>query len=528
MLFFLIASASMIAPAPLVKTQAPPVVFEIELPDFDIPPSSSPELTIPSSNVNRVFVHILRPVADGIDYSAIRTSVNGEASATIAETLSGSRGKLVKIELKRLPGFEFVTGKNTVEVWAQNRRGRVYYASFVLRTATGNRNENFTYQVEQSVENKGTVPPELLLLEPERAIEFFGSRKSLVVRISGVATAATSIKRVSLDGRTLPLKMGAQVTLRTLGLANEDKRVAFETSVTVASNSPPLIVEAEDQTGSRTRLSIPVLARSVEHLASFTGRKYALVVGISKYRNNVQGIPDLKYADIDARSMYQFLQRPSGGGFSVNDMLLLTNEDATIARLRQALTSFVNKASPDDLLLIFIAGHGDADPTEPRNLYILAHDTSITNMPETALAMPDLRQYVERNVRAKRVVLLVDTCHSAGLSTEITRALANNLTNLYLEKLLYSEEGRAIITSSDVNEVSRESPKWGQGHGVFTYYVLEGLKGKADSNEDRLVSVGELFRFVRQQVRLDTEFKQNPRMLVGANENVALAARVQN
>ena len=53
--------------------------------------------------------------------------------------------------------------------------------------------------------------------------------------------------------------------------------------------------------------------------------------------------------------------------------------------------------------------------------------------------------------------------------------------------------------------------------------MLEGLKGKADSNEDRLVSVGELFRFVRQKVRLDTEFKQNPRMLVGANENLALA-----
>jgi uncharacterized caspase-like protein len=95
--------------------------------------------------------------------------------------------------------------------------------------------------------------------------------------------------------------------------------------------------------------------------------------------------------------------------------------------------------------------------------------------------------------------------------------------NLYFEKLLYQEEGRAIITSSDVNEFSRESERWGAGHGVFTYYILEGLKGKANVNEDQLVSVGELFRFVRQKVRLDTEFKQNPRMLVGANENLALS-----
>jgi uncharacterized caspase-like protein len=97
-----------------------------------------------------------------------------------------------------------------------------------------------------------------------------------------------------------------------------------------------------------------------------------------------------------------------------------------------------------------------------------------------------------------------------------------------LEKLLYQQEGRAIITSSDVNEPSRESQKWGNGHGVFTYYVLEALKGSADTNRDQLVSVGELFRYVRQKVRLDTEFQQNPRMLVGDNENLALAvARAQ-
>jgi uncharacterized caspase-like protein len=122
----------------------------------------------------------------------------------------------------------------------------------------------------------------------------------------------------------------------------------------------------------------------------------------------------------------------------------------------------------------------------------------------------------------------MDACHSAGLSTEGTRDVANNLANLYLEKLLYQQEGRAIITSSDVNEPSRESRKWGNGHGVFTYYVLEGLKGSADSNSDRLVSVGELFRYVRQKVRLDTDFQQNPRMLVGDNENIALSvARAQ-
>jgi uncharacterized caspase-like protein len=226
---------------------------------------------------------------------------------------------------------------------------------------------------------------------------------------------------------------------------------------------------------------------------------------------------------VDAKSIYEFLQQPAAGSFARENMLLLSNEDATLASIRNALTDFVARASTNDLLLIFFAGHGAPDQLAPQNLYVIAHDTNVENMPKTALAMPDLLRYVEQNIKSKRVVLIMDACHSAGLSIDETRDLPNNLANQYLEKLLYQEEGRAIITSSDVNEKSLESKKWGNGHGVFTYYVLEGLKGRADSNQDRLVSVGELFRYVRQNVRLDTNFVQNPRMLTGANENLALA-----
>lgn len=144
-------------------------------------------------------------------------------------------------------------------------------------------------------------------------------------------------------------------------------------------------------------------------------------------------------------------------------------------------------------------------------------------MPQTALAMPDLRRYVEQNVRSKRLILLVDACHSAGLSTTGTRDLANNLTNRYLQDLLYQTQGRAIITSSDVNETSQEDSKWGNGHGVFTYYLLEGLRGNADTNEDHFVTVGELFRYVRHNVFSATERQQNPQMLLGDNESIALS-----
>jgi hypothetical protein len=511
---------------PLTPSQpgTPPIVFELELPDLQISPSSRTELVVPSANVNEVLVHILKPVADNIDYSSIRTSINGEAAGTISEIVSGLRGKIVKIRLKSQPGYEFVTGRNTVEVWAQNRRGRMYYASFVLKTATTNWNEDFTYEVQQTPEQKSTVPPQVVLLEPERSIELPPTIKSMVVRIHGIATGSTAIKRVTVDGKNVQLRAGQQMRTRQLTrLANAERSVAFETSVVISLTKTQIIIEAEDMAGSLARVSIPVFTRSPETMTRVNGRKYALVIGISQYKNNLRGIRNLEYADVDARSIYNFLQQPEAGRFSRDDMLILANEQATIAQIRQALTSFISKPSANDLLLIFIAGHGAPDPSAPHNLYVIAHDTTVSDMAGTALSMSELRRYIEQNIKCKRVILLLDTCHSAGLSTEATRDVGNNLANLYLEKLLYQEEGRAIITSSDVNELSHESERWGNGHGVFTYYLLQGLNGSADTDRDRLVSVGELFRYVRQKVRLDTEFQQNPRMLIGDSENLALA-----
>ena len=341
------------------------------------------------------------------------------------------------------------------------------------------------------------------------------------VRISGIATADNGITRVSVDGKDVPLKPESKVRQLT---RISGRSVGFETTITITANANRIVVEAEDRLGSRTQVWIPVNVAESKAVTPVR-EKYALIIGISRYRNNSRGVPNLDYADVDARSLYDFLQQPTAGGFARENMLLLANEDATLAKIRNALTSFVARASENDLLLIFFAGHGAPDPHAQQNLYVIAHDTSVDAMSQTALAMPELRRYVEQNVRSKRLLLLLDACHSAGLSTEGTRDLGNNLTNQYFENLLFQEHGRAIITSSNVNEKSRESARWGNGHGVFTYYLLEGLRGNADTNEDHFVTVGELFRYVRQNVRTDTGLQQNPRMLLGDNENLAISVR---
>ncbi|MEN3326595.1 MAG: hypothetical protein V7638_1402 [Acidobacteriota bacterium] len=505
------------------RSEGPPAVFELELPDFQVQPSSQPEITISSPNVNQVFIHVLKPAADNIDYGAITTNINGRASAPIAEVVAGVRGKIVKLDLKRLPGYQFINGRNTIEIWAQNRRGRMFYSSFVVKTATQEWNNEFTYRVEQAPGAKNEIPPQIILMEPQRAVEFPRAISNLNVLIKGIVTTTSDILRVSVDGKDIRFKVLAEESTRQLTrLSDSERSVAFETTSRIRATAPYVVVEAEDKLGSRMQVLVPVFTRK-PGATPVNGQKFALIIGISRYKNNLKGIPNLKYADQDATAMYEFFQKRTGGGFTRENMLLLQNEQATTANIREALTHFITRASENDLLLIFFAGHGAPDPFYPQNLYVITYDTSVEAMEQTAFAMASLRKFVEQNVRSKRVVLLFDACHSAGLSSEGTRDLPNNLANLYLQNLLYQQEGRAIITSSDVNEASRESQKWGNGHGVFTYYLLEGLKGSADTNGDRLVSVGELFRYVQQKVRFDTRFQQNPRMVMGENENIALS-----
>ena len=514
-----------------VAVTPPPPVFELELPDANVSPTDRPELTIATADVGRIVIHLRRPVADEIDYSQIAAHFNGRSAGPVASFTRSDQGKVIAIDLKRYPGWNLSHGRNSVEVSARNRRGRVYYASFVLRTATESRNEGFTYKVE-TAGAKQQVPPELVLLEPEREIVVPAGRPTLPVRVAGVATAATTVSAVTMNGQPLALKRGTQIALPQLGLTNEANRAAFDLTPVLTRGTTQLTLEATDAQGNRTRLEVPVrwsnAPVATERPEKFAGRKYALVVGVSKYKHAGLGkLSDLRFADADAVSIHKFLQTPAGGRFAASDMLLLTNEGATADNLRRALADFATRVGPEDLFFVFIASHGAPDPFAPQNIYFVAHDTHVDQMPQTGIAMSYLRQFMEGHVRARRLVLVVDTCHSAGLTGsrgEATRGIGNNLVNLYIEKLLYQEEGQAVLTSSDLNELSQESERWGNGHGVFTHFLLEGMRGKADSNQDRLVTVGELFRFVRQRVRLDTQFRQNPRMLPGTNENLTLAA----
>jgi len=239
-------------------------------------------------------------------------------------------------------------------------------------------------------------------------------------------------------------------------------------------------------------------------------QRWAVIVGVSEYAN--KGIPALKYADRDAEALAAFLQTPEGGGFDTDHMRVLVNKDATLSNLRDAMIDFLQQAIDKDLVVIYFAGHGAPDPTRPQNLYLLTYDADPSRLGTTAFPMWDIQTVVSRQIAAKKVVVLSDACHSGGISADVaTRGLdvtQSNPINQYLAELARTKDGMVVFTASAAGEVSQEFPEL--GHGVFTYYLLEGLKGAADANNDLLVTVNEVMGYVEEQVKRKTRGAQNP------------------
>jgi WD40 repeat protein len=237
---------------------------------------------------------------------------------------------------------------------------------------------------------------------------------------------------------------------------------------------------------------------------------WAVVVGVSEYKN--LAIPSLKYADKDAEALANFLRRPEGGGYDSDHMRVLLNSDATLTNVREALINFLNQAIDMDLVLIFFAGHGAPEPARPQNIYLLTHDSDPTSLGTSAFPMWDIQTVLARYISAKRIIVFTDACHSGNISVNFaTRGVGvteQNLVNQYLTDLSKSKEGVVVFTASASGEVSQEFPE--MLHGVFTYYLLDGMEGKADYNNDYTVTINELMQYVEEQVKRKTHGSQNP------------------
>ena len=307
------------------------------------------------------------------------------------------------------------------------------------------------------------------------------------IALEGVVVG--NVTKVDVEGTAAKLEPLSLEEAKKIGLTTTATR--FTANVGLAANKDTIKVVATSSTGeTATATAAPRIAE-----------RWAVVVGIGDYR--ADNIPDLRYAGADAQSVYDFLKSPAAG-FATDHIVFLKDANATGQAIREALFVFLQKASYNDLVFIYFAGHGAPDPTRPDNLYLLPYDADVKSLAATGFPMWDVKTALRRQIKAERVIVVADACHSGGTKDGESNPINGSFGDLF------TPSRRVILTAADDNELSYEDAKWGGGHGVFTYNFIEGLKGAADANKNGIVTFQEAADYVATKVKVDTNGRQNP------------------
>jgi len=276
--------------------------------------------------------------------------------------------------------------------------------------------------------------------------------------------------------------------------------------------------------------------------------RYALVVGVGKFKN---GVNPLQYAVKDAESFYNFLV--TRAGFPQNNTYFLANENATRDNISGYLSGIRKAAQEDDLVVIYMSSHG-TPPDKFGGVYIVTYDTEVKPREavwHTAVAESTLKDFVE-NLRARRLVMILDTCYSNGAYRQIPGFLPPGGKSLGAseedegygvsresgKRLLGAKDlvledtprptassakgveaqdsyGKVLIGASSAGQKSWESDQL--RNSVFTYYYLDGLQRYQGSVRDAFYYAQPL---VTQRVKQEKgqEIDQTPQAMA-TNQN---------
>lgn len=231
---------------------------------------------------------------------------------------------------------------------------------------------------------------------------------------------------------------------------------------------------------------------------------YAVIVGVGQYQD--PNIPSLSRAAKDAKDFHAFLQERKQL-FSTAYLTMLLNEEATRANVARALRQELRRADPDDIVIIYLSGHGLTDPVLANEFYFATHDARLDNLFGTALLMNDTNLF--KGIKSDNVLLLTDACHSGGFNTGLDRLVAKSAHRFF--SIFEHSRGRIAMSSSRPEEESYEKLVF--GNSIFTHFLLKGLRGAAAPEfKTGIMTVDDLHSYVHTNTRLASKGLQNPQI----------------
>jgi WD40 repeat protein len=237
---------------------------------------------------------------------------------------------------------------------------------------------------------------------------------------------------------------------------------------------------------------------------------YFISIGISDYSGNLL---DLKFASKDAEDMYKAIQIGANRLFGITQThSFLLNSSASEINLKPNKTNIKNifdsishTATSDDLILIYLSGHGISWGGDDGDFYFLTQEASFdlsdkyndeAIRTKSGISSKELTDWIKA-IPALKQVLIIDACASGRVVEDlITQRTIPSNTIRSLDRMK-DRTGLHIITGCAADATSYEASRYGQG--VLTYSLLEGMKGLS-LRENEFVDISRWFQYARDRV----------------------------
>lgn len=390
------------------------------------------------------------------------------------------------------------------QVLAQNDAGKALaFANERRRQLAFKAEQDAQERVKQMVQPRSVaqmLPPVVTLLSPA-VVESSNGNVSLKYRLYAPPDSPPATVSVRVDGRPYHVTESQASTLSAqkavgklnLALPQRDAVVQLFASNVRGTSAPATLHYKWKVPPAQAAAPAPQPVRKPS--------LYVLAIGISEYVNSAL---NLVYANKDANDFTHAFLKEKDVFYEHVEAHVLTNRQATRSAMLQGLQWLKAAPGPNDIGILFVAGHGvnDVDDT----YYFLTHDADIKRLGATAVPESQFRD-VLTNMKGK-TLFFVDTCYagkSIGILSqfEITR-IANQLSS--------PEHGVIVFAASKGRQQSLESREW--GNGAFTKEIVKGLDGAADYRNQGVITHRGLDYFLGYEVDQLTGGKQTPVTMV--------------
>lgn len=227
---------------------------------------------------------------------------------------------------------------------------------------------------------------------------------------------------------------------------------------------------------------------------------YLVCIGINEYKNQKY---NLQYAIPDADAFFNQMKKGAKSIFKRIDTKFIQNAEATRENILKTFGDIQLNARQQDVLIFYYAGHGvmsEEDEKFPVDFYLIPTDVTTLYgnndmLKRKAISARELMD-LSRKVKAQKQLFILDACQSGGaVETFASRGVAEEKAMMQLAR----SAGIALFAASNSDQYASEIKQL--GHGVFTYSILEALKGKADGGySDQKITISELRAYLDDNV----------------------------